>query len=369
MMQSGTRWGLVAMTLASMQAGAIELEDGKLSISSFCSWGFGTSDLNDFQTAGHGGHFDSGECGVGLSSPISDRAIAAVQMRFAPENGGLFLDWAFGEWRFSDRARLRMGLVKHPLGIFGEVQHVGTLRPFFLFPFGIYGGTEFTGSGVAGASLSGRLPAKGGWDFNYDLYFGSLKLRVDSVIEKVVDPASVTPGGTLPVEVEETTYVGGGRLIVATPVPGLEARLSGYGSPIRQTDGPRFAAGPSLQYLGDRFSARAEYFFFWEEQNQRTHTAYVEAAYFLTPHFQVGARAELYRLHLLKAPADSPLFEHYELATTFNYWFDTDLVVKLSFHAIDGNRFARPRALDDALLSGRLNRRTLASILGMQFSF
>jgi hypothetical protein len=121
--------------------------------------------------------------------------------------------------------------------------------------------------------------------------------------------------------------------------------------------------------LGDRFSARAEYFFFWEEQNQRTHTAYVEAAYFLTPHFQVGARAELYRLHLLKAPADSPLFEHYELATTFNYWFDTDLVVKLSFHAIDGNRFARPRALDDALLSGRLNRRTLASILGMQFSF
>jgi hypothetical protein len=360
----------MAMTLAtSLPAGAIELEDGKLSINGFCSWGYGTADLNDYRTAAHGGHFDTGECGLGFSSPVSDRAVVALQLRYAPENGGLFIDWAFGEWRFSDKARLRLGLVKHPIGIFGETQHVGTLRPFFLLPAGIYGETEFTGSGVAGASLSGRLPRSGGWDLNYDLYVGSLKLRVDEVIEKVIDPGSLVPGGILPVEVEETTYIGGGRLIVTTPHPGLEFRLSAYGSPIHQVDGPRFALGPSVQYLGERLTARAEYFFFWEKNNQRSHTGYVEAAWFFTEQFQVGARAEFYKLHLLAAPIDSSLFEHYEVATTFNYWFDTDLVLKLSFHAIDGNRFAHPRLLDDALLGGRLNRQTFASILGMQFSF
>ena len=52
-----------------------------------------------------------------------------------------------------------------------------------------------------------------------------------------------------------------------------------------------------------------------------------------------------------------------------NYWFDPGLVVKLSVHAVDGNRFAQPAVLDDALLNGTLKRSTLATILGMQFSF
>src|SRR5256885_3346716 len=45
------------------------------------------------------------------------------------KKNALFLDWAFGEWRFSDRLRLRMGLLKHPLGIFGEVPNVGNPAP------------------------------------------------------------------------------------------------------------------------------------------------------------------------------------------------------------------------------------------------
>src|SRR5207253_8980900 len=68
-----------------------------------------------------------------------------------------------------------------------------------------------------------------------------------------------------------------------------------YGSPIRQTEPERLVVGPSLQYTGERFSARAEYFFAYEANYHRAHTAYLEAAYFLTPHFQVGGRAEIDR--------------------------------------------------------------------------
>jgi hypothetical protein len=366
---SGGRWLLLLVTLGSLPAGAIEVGEGKLSINGFGSWGYGDSNGNNYTSARHAGNFDSGEFGLALTTSLSDQAVVAAQLRYTPDGGGLFLDWAFGEWRFSDRFRLRMGLLKHPLGIFGEVPNVGTLRPFFVLPRGIYGQTEMTGSGVEGASISGLLFSQGSWEASYDLYGGSLKLRVQDVIGPVTKPASLTPGGAEDVQTFEAKYVLGGRIVVATPLEGLEARLSTYGSPVKHPDNPRFVIGPSLQYTGERFSARAEYFFYYEQNYQRTHTAYVEAAWFLTRKVQVGARAELYDLHVLEAPVRSSLFEHKELAATVNYWFDPGLVVKLSVHAVDGNRFAQPTVLDDALLNGTLKRSTLATILGMQFSF
>ncbi len=63
------------------------------------------------------------------------------------------------------------------------------------------------------------------------------------------------------------------------------------------------------------------------------------------------------------------MFEHREVAGTFNVWLDPGLVLKLSLHAIDGNRFANPPSFDDALLADSFKRRTLALIAGMQFSF
>ncbi len=369
MRHSGGRWLLLLVTFGSLPAAAIEVNEGKLSINGFGSWGYGASNGNDYEAARHTGHFDSGEFGLALTTALSDHAVAAAQLRYTPEGGGLFLDWAFGEWRFSDRLRLRMGLLKHPLGIFGEVPNVGTLRPFFVLPRGIYGQTEMTGAGVEGASISGLLFSQGGWEATYDLYGGSLKLRVLDVIDLVVDPASLRPGGVAEVETFEAKYVLGGRIVVATPLEGLEVRLSTYGTPIRQTDNPRFVIGPSLQYTGERFSARAEYFFYYEQNYERTHTAYVEGAWFLTKKVQVGARVELYRLELAQSDLNSSLFDHKEMAATVNYWFEPGLVVKLSVHAVNGNRFAQPLLLDDAILNGALKRRTLATILGMQFSF
>jgi hypothetical protein len=360
---------LSLMALGSVPAAAIELEDGKLSLNAFGSWAYGASDRNDYLVAHHTGHFDYGEFAFALTTRLSERAVAGAQLRYAPKNGGHFLDWAFGEWRFSDLVRVRAGVVKHPLGIFGEVPNVGTLRPFYLLPQGIYGHTEITGSGIEGFSISGLVPSDGGWGFSYDLYGGAAKLRVDQVIDKVLDPSSLIPGGTLAVRPEETKYILGGRIVVTTPIEGLEVRLSTYGTPIQEDNGPRIVAGPSLQYLDDTSSVRVEYFFSYEQGIQRAHVAYVEAARFLIGGFQVGARAEIYQTRLLQARVNSSLLEHREIAATFNYWFDPGLVAKLSIHAVDGNRFAFPAAIDDALLGGGLSRRTLAAIFSVQFSF
>jgi hypothetical protein len=88
---------LVLLVLGSRPAAAIELEDGKLSLNGFGSWAYGASDRNDFLVARHTGHFESGDFALALTSRLSDRAVAGAQLRYAPDHGGFFLDWAFGE--------------------------------------------------------------------------------------------------------------------------------------------------------------------------------------------------------------------------------------------------------------------------------
>jgi hypothetical protein len=366
-MTSSARRTLTFLALSALPAAAVEVGEGNLSLNGFGSWAYGASNHgNIYGDAVPDGHFGDGDFALSVSARISDRAVAAAQTHISA--AGVELDFAFGEWRFSDLLRARIGLVKHPFGIFGEVPLVGTLRPFFSLPSGIYGLAELTGAGVRGVSLSGSLGT-----VNYDLYGGELALPVSNVDEKLTDPAAVSPGGVLTTSQEEIKYIIGGRVIWNTPVDGLEARFSAYGTPATQLGSRRVVAGPSLQYLGEKFSARAEYFFLFEDgplvrDRQRAHAAYLEAAWFVEEKIQIGARAEIYQLNIVGIRA-SPLAEHRELAATFDYWLDPGLVLKWSVHFIDGNRFANPLQYDDAILAGGPNRSTIATIFGTQFSF
>jgi hypothetical protein len=358
--------------LVSVRAAAFELEDGRLSINGFGSWGYGWSNHgNNYSLAQPKGNFGNGSFALALAARLSDRAVAGAQVRLSSD-GKTSVDWVFGEWRFSDRASLRVGVLKHPFAIFGEVTRVGILRTFYLLPRGLYGSSEFTGLAVDGLSLGGSLGTFSGWSLSYDLYGGLLQLSVSNLLDKL-DPGTLQRGGKLVTAQEETKYIAGGRIVAATPIDGLDIRLSSYGTIISETNGPRFVVGPSIQYLGEKLSVRAEYFFLYEQgqrarDRQRTHTAYVEAAYFLTQQIQIGVHAEIYQLNLMNGSTSSLLY-HRELAATFNYWFTPGWVIKAGVHGIDGNRFAAPLALDDALVAGGIYRQTLAYILGSQFSF
>jgi hypothetical protein len=258
--------------------------------------------------------------------------------------------------------------VKHPFGIFAEVPLVGTLRPFFTLPAGPYSSTELTGAGVRGISLSGTFGS-----VDYDFYGGAITLPVSSIVDRIANPGSAKPGGRLVTMQEEIKYVAGGRVIVNTPVDGLDVRFSAYAMPVKIENDRRVVLGPSLQYLGETFSARAEYFFLYEDgltvgDRQRTHAAYAEAAWFVAEKIQVGVRAEILQINLVGVPP-SPLGKHREVAATVNYWLDPGLVLKWSLHFIDGNRLARPLNFDDAIIAGGPDRSTVATIVGSQFSF
>src|SRR6266852_2202279 len=128
--------------LVSVHAAAFEIQDGRLSINGFGSWGYGWSNHgNTYDIAQPTGNFGAGDFALALTARLSDRAVAGAQLRVSSDRRAN-LDWVFGEWRFSDRASLRVGILKHPFGIFGEVPRVGTLRPFYSLPRGLYGSTE-----------------------------------------------------------------------------------------------------------------------------------------------------------------------------------------------------------------------------------
>ena len=357
-----------------LSAAAIDIQEGRLSIDGFGSWGFGITNFpNRYSVAYPSGNFGNGDFALAVTARLSERAVTGAQIRLVPRDGTVRLDWVFGEWRFSDRARLRLGIVKHPIGIYGDVPRVGTLRPFYRLPESIYGSTEFTADGVKGVSLSGTLQGVSAWSLSYDLYGGAMTVPATNIVDKVLAPEALRPGGVVLNTTNEVKYIVGGRLIANSPVDGLEIRLSSYGAPATAVDTPRFVIGPSIQYIGEKWSAQAEYFFFYENGNQaderqRAHAAYLQVAYFVTEHIQLAALVDFFETRVPTGQRSS-LFDHHELGVGINYWFNPGMVVKLSGHGLDGNRFGRPSPLDDALLSGSLDRHTLAAILSIQFSF
>jgi hypothetical protein len=85
----------------------VEVQEGKLSINGFGSWRYGASTHgNSYELARPDGNFDDGEFGLALSGRLSDQVVVAAQTRVAINVGAVvFIDFLFGEYRFSDLAR------------------------------------------------------------------------------------------------------------------------------------------------------------------------------------------------------------------------------------------------------------------------
>lgn len=348
---------------------AVELADGKLSLNGFGKWAYGNvNNDNAYSFAAPGGTFGGGSFALALHAQLLDRGSVAAQGRINQVTSTTTLDWSFGEWRFSDALRLRIGVVPHAFGISGDVRDVGTLRAFYTLPASVYGSTGLTGEAVDGVDVGGALFDDRSWSLRYDAYFGSLAIPTTRLFEMLA--AGLKPGGTIVLQMELTGYLAGGRLVASTPVEGLSLLLS-FHSTVRNAE--TLVVGPSVHYATDSLDLRAEYFFEYEDSNSgprsRVHVAYAEGSVFLTERVQAGVRAEIFNGQLLGYAGSRALLEHREIASTLNYWFAPGFVLKLSGHLIDGNRFAHPVAVDDAILAGTLARRTFAVIFGTQFSF
>jgi hypothetical protein len=373
-MRSPTREALVclAVLLGARAAGA--QDERRVDLHGFGSWAYGKTDANEYLSGLPDGNYQDASFSLNVSAGINEklRIVGQIAVQDETQTGSAIgtsvgLDYGFAEWKFSDRIALRAGKVKQPFGISGEVFHVGTLRPFLELPQAVYGPSGLTDEAYEGVGLTGAVPLQS-WRLSYDVYGGGIQ-----VDEFLAPEAFLTGGPLLRVEHERTRDVIGGRIIVDTPVDGLRLGASAHtGKEVGSQR--RTVAGVQAEYLTDRWSARTEYVHETVQEDLKIDGFYAEVAYRIGPHWQAAGQygrltSELFGV--VVAPGE-PLLAHEEVALGLNYWFSPELVFKLAYHRVDGNRFAAPEDLESlpALVSsGQLRNRTNLVQFGAQFSF
>jgi hypothetical protein len=340
--------------------------DGKLNINGNGSWAYQRTSENRYLQGDSDGDYETSMFDLVLTGRPADDIVLAAQLGFDSE--AVELEWAFAEYRFSDAARFRVGKVKQPLGNYMELQYVGTARPLYTLATSVYGPANVGATSYSGAGVTGEFHWDSGWAFQYDAYGGAVNLQVYEPFD-VLEADYVPPDdGSLPgIEDELAENVFGGRLSLTTPWD-VTLRFSSFGGHMDKDEGGKvtyMVYGASLWYRGERAWLSAEAFHSFEKDFEDQVSGYVEAAYFVTPRWQLATRWEAMRTHIEgQEELVSPLLRHDEVAAGVNYWFSPALVVKLSAHQAWGKRFAM---LDEGATAGA--DRTLLLVGGAQFTF
>jgi hypothetical protein len=365
---------LLGVALFAGRAEAILLLDGKLNVAGYATWAYGRTDGNRFQLGTEEGYYDNAALALAVRAQATDDLSASFQFtqdEDPTQNGG---DYAFFEWRASDAVRIRVGMPKVPLGISWDVNDVGTVRPFLRLPSSVYGNTNFGGYSYLGVGAAGTVGLPREFELAWDVFVGGISQFVVAPEDAlaIYDPsgfgvdAGVDPDypGTW-VEMQDCI---GGRLTLHTPIQGLSVRASGFWgrTPEPWADyelKPTGMAAASVEYAGEVWLLRAEYFHLFEEDFGSSDAAYVEGGVRLGEHWQVVAKVEGTKLDRPDFAGPMAMLRHREAAIGVNYWFSPDIVVKASASVAEGNRFTLPD------FEGELHEQTNSVLIGSQFSF
>jgi hypothetical protein len=352
---------LVVPTVARAQEGP------EATLHGFGGDAYGNAGHNRYTAGAPGGEYGNAQLAlVAIANPYDRLQISAqVFWKQAAEGAATELDYAFAEWRFSDSLRLRAGRAKQPFGIYTETFDVGTLRPFYSLPQGVYGPAALVAKGYDGIGLTGRATLGRGFALDYDVYGGGV--RLDST---ALAPSPGEAEAEAEVEIIRDTV--GGRLSLEAPVAGLSFGVSFYsGKEQRDVSVRHTVYGVHGEYLAGPWSLRSEYIFHPEVDGPHLKAFYLEAARRFGPHWQGAARYD-WSDTVFSSGQELPersLGRHKDAALGLNYWFSPGFVLKLSYHHVNGNRFARPEDLEATLDAGRLEARTNLVVFGAQFSF
>jgi hypothetical protein len=367
------------MVFGVVEANAVAI--GRVELHGFGGWAYGRTDNeNDYLVGNEDGNYENVDFALNIAANPYERFSLHIQPSYIETNDGdeVGLDYAFAEVLFSEAAILRIGKVKVPFMLYTEVYKVGTIRPFFTLPQGVY--LDATAEAYKGFGLTGSLYVAGSWEFLYDVYGGKINLQPTDVL-------AFHDGQVVLVSFETSAReMIGGRLIVRLPIEGLSLGLASYIGDFEVAfDGVvqedfsiaerTLFIGTFAEYLSDRWWIRSEYVMQRENPEISEDIVYCEIAYMLTQHWQLAARYEFLDMDVT-APEfqylPEPSYRHEDMAFGLNYWLNPNFVVKLSYHRIDGNRFASPDEPENiirGLLAGDFEEMTQLFLIGVQFSF
>jgi hypothetical protein len=370
-------------------------EAGNVTIHGFGSWGYGNTDGPRYLYGDDEGQYDHAQFYLNINANVAEKLTIISQFGFEQSAHGIQydFDYAFAEYSFSDQLKLRVGKVKHAFGIYGELLNVGTIRPFMTLAQGIYGPAGFVGKGLNGIALTGSFNTRTNWEIRYDFYYGQLKtyLEMPAILTFFFtqDPNALNDG--MVAYDKDIVGLTGGRVSISTPIDGLNFGFSGYTGKdksgvegVGSVSGDQTAYGTHLEYLSSTLWIRSEYIHLiqnaetGEAQNSETVTDcfYLEAAIKLFDNWQVAVRYDWSESSITDLEIDLlPRFfqeyqKHKDIVLGLNYWFSPNLVVKASYHMVEGINFAWPHFDDPmAVLMGEFDNESTLFQIGAQFSF
>jgi len=339
------------------------------SVHGFGGDAYGHTEDNLYLVGGPHGAYQNAQLALSVIASPSEKLQITSQLSWKQEEDGTSteLDYAFAEWRFSDALRFRAGRAKQPFGIYTEIFDVGTVRPFYSLPQGVYGPAALVAKGYDGVGLTGRVGLGTRWALGYDAYGGGVRLASTELAP------GIDTGEGAAEEVEIIRDAVGGRVNLESPVPGLRFGASAYSGKEEREEQVRHSVyGVHAEYLADGWSIRSEYVWHPEKEGPHLRAAYFEAARRFGGHWQGAVRYDWSDTTFPSAAEPLPatsLGRHEDAAVGLNYYLSSAFVMKASYHHVDGNRFARPEDLVGTLTTGELKPRTDLVVVGAQFSF
>ena len=311
----------------------------------FGGWAYGKTDENLYLDAGTDGEWENANLALSARRDFSSklRVVGQAELSQSPGESEIELDYLFLDWRPNDTYTLRLGRSKQPFGIYSEFFDLGTDRPFYDLPQGIYGPTEIVAESLDGLSLLARRDLAGS-ELRFDAYIGKVRFSATEPWEELEEGEAILEPEEEEIDREETF---GFRLEWQNRA-GFTLGVSAFrGEDTHEGDEEEFAAarafGGHLVWDTGIWLVRAEAVHFEEEGNLNIEAAYLEAARHFGDHWQAAVRwdhtsTEVEEEDLGEFGAEE-LGEHRDLAVGVNYWVNPGLVLKLSHHWVEGERF------------------------------
>jgi hypothetical protein len=354
-------------------------------IHGFGGWAYGETDGHVYLVGTEAGGYDNADFALNIAAEPMENLTIVAQLRGEAVGGedSFELDYAFASYDFTESFNARLGRVKHPFGIYGEIYDVGTLRPFYYLPQSLYGPNGYTARAYNGVGVAGWFDWGSDWGLQYDVYVGEVEGDFVTPGVTTTDPnLFLEPRVNFGFRVSQTI---GLRAVVTTPVDGLSFGFSGFTGDDEtdlsvglEPDASRDVLMASLEYLSPRWSVRSEYGTLKRDIDFESESWYLEVAYRFTDHWQLAGRYDTAEVTLPSTdfstlpPFFTHLLDHEDLVLGVNYWFGTKLVVRLSYSQVEGNRFAfleTPAQVGELLMTGELDSKTNMIVFGAQFSF
>jgi hypothetical protein len=341
---------MVGLCLLGLFPGRPAAADDRLSIGGvrfdlFGGWAYGKTDENLYLDASADGEWENANLALSARRDFSSRLrmVGQVELSQRPGESEVELDYLFLDWRPNDVYTLRLGRSKQPFGIYSEFFDLGTDRPFYDLPQSIYGPTEIVAESVDGLSFLARRDFAGS-ELRLEAYVGKVRFAATEPWEALEEGEEILELEEEDIDREETV---GFRLEWQNRT-GFTAGVSAFrGEDTHGGDEEEFGkargVGGHLMWDTGVWLVRAEAVHFEEEGNLDIEAAYLEAARHFGEHWQAALRwdystTEVEEADLEESGAEE-LGEHRDLALGVNYWVNPGLVIKLSHHWVEGERF------------------------------